>query len=350
MKRLWTALLLALALALALTPAALARGLAEDKVIVGDNYTLSEGETIDGNLIVLGGNVEVEAGAEITGNLVIFGGNVTLSGRVSEDVVVFGGNADLRSTAVVEGELITSGGSISREAGSEVRGSETQSFGPDFPLRPIVVTPEMPGPLDFLLNLVFRAVQALVLAVVVAVLALLVALLLPEQTARVSAAMATAPILSGFLGLLTLIAVPVLAALVALITLLCLSPVSLIALIVYVAALVFGWLALGALVGERLAGALKLRGLSPIVATALGAFLVTGLVHGLGALPFGGDALSGLLQVVLGALGLGAVTLTRFGTQPYVPGGVAPAAPMAPPPPAPPPPPVMPETPAEPSI
>jgi hypothetical protein len=113
-----------------------------------------------------------------------------------------------------------------------------------------------------------------------------------------------------------------------------LSPVSLIGLLVYTVALLFGWLALGARIGDRLAGALRLRGLSPIVAAALGAFLITLVVHGIGLFPLVGGLLSGLVQVVLASIGLGAVTLTRFGTQPYL---ASPPAPASPPPPGEPP-------------
>lgn len=336
MKKLLSAVALALVALLALAPAAWARSLAEDKVVIGDSFTLSDGEVVDGNLIVLGGSVTVEDGAEVAGDTAVFGGNVTLGGTVQGDLVVFGGNAELLSTAVVEGELVTSGGSITREAGSEVQGGETQSLGPRFWDRPFVNVPSTPGPLDLFINFLWDGVRTVIVAFVVAVLALLVALLLPEQTGRVSAAIATAPIQAGFLGLLTLVAVPVLAGVLALVTLLCLSPVSLVALIAYAVALLFGWLALGALIGERLAAALKLRGLSPILAAAAGTLLVTLVVNGIGLLPFVGWLLGGLANLVLSSIGLGAVVLTRFGMRPYFAGAAAPAMSTPPLPPEPP--------------
>jgi hypothetical protein len=201
MRKLLTAFTLALVLVLMSASAVLAGDLADDKVVVGDDYTLAEGERIDGNLIVLGGNVIVEDGGTVDGNLVVFGGDVTLSGAVTQDMVVFGGSADLSSTAVVEGELVTSGGSISREPGSEVKGGETEGVGPRFG-PPFNLVSRTPGPLDFFINFVWDSFRVLLTAVTVAVLALLVTLLLPDQTARVSAAIATAPVLSGFLGLL----------------------------------------------------------------------------------------------------------------------------------------------------
>ena len=336
MKKLLLAAVLALTAGLLWAPAALARNLADDQVVVGESYTLGAGQIINGNLIVLGGNATVEAGAEVTGNVVVFGGNVSLAGRVDQDLVVFGGNADLLSTAVVAGQLVTSGGSVSRAEGSEVRGGETQGVGPSLPWRSWVVTTAPTSPLDRLLAFLWNGLLTLVVAVVLSVLALLVVLLLPEPTARVSGAVAAAPVLSGGLGLLTLVAVPVLAVLLAVFTLLCLTPVSALVLLVYGVALLFGWLALGALLGERLAAALHWRSLSPVMAAGLGAFLLSLVVGIINLVPIMGPPLSFVAQLVLASIGLGAVTLTRFGTQPYLraspPAPAAPAAPLAPPP------------------
>jgi hypothetical protein len=101
-----------------------------------------------------------------------------------------------------------------------------------------------------------------------------------------------------------------------------------------VAAVLFGWVALGAIVGARLAPALKLGDLSPAVTGALGTFALTITVEILRLVP----CLGPLLAIGLASLGLGAVVLTRFGTQPYIyrPTPPAPPAPATPPqPPAP---------------
>lgn len=317
-KWLVTGLLVLLALG-GWAPAALARGRAEDKVVIGENFTLAAGQVLTGSLVVLGGNAEIAAGAEVTGQVVVFGGNVTLAGRVGQDLVIFGGNADLLNTGVVAGRLVTSGGSISRAEGSQVQGGETQS-----PAPPSAWTPRAAdspaGPLDQLLVFVWNGLRTLAVAGVTALLAMVVVLLLPEPTARVSGAIAAAPGLTGGLGLLTLIAVPVLALLLTALTLLCLSPISLLALLVYGVALVFGWLALGTLLGERLAAALRRPGLSPVLAAGLGTFLLSLLAGGLSLLPVIGGVLSGLTNSILLAIGLGAVTLTRFGARPYLAG------------------------------
>ncbi|MGH2521435.1 MAG: hypothetical protein ACRDH2_02925 [Anaerolineales bacterium] len=290
-----------------------------DKVIFGDNFTLGADETLNGDLVVLGGNVDIEEGATVAGNVVVLGGNVDIAGNVGEDVVVFGGNADLRDTAVVEGRLETVGGSISREEGATVKGGEGQGFNPGG-----FVEPRDSGPFG-----VFRPVirfygsvfSTFFVAVGAGLLALLVAAFWPEQTARVSAAVTTAPAASGGLGILTIIAVPILLAL-ATITI-CLSPVAFVGVIVFVAAILFGWVALGTIVGARMTAALKLYNLSPASSAALGTFLFTLVTHFLGAIP----CVGWIVPFLLAAIGLGAVTLTRFGTQPYFSNLPAPTTP-----------------------
>jgi hypothetical protein len=312
---------------------ALAAPFNPDEVVTGDDYTLEAGETLNGNLVVIGGTAIVEEGAVVTGQLVIFGGSATLSGTVEEDVVVFGGSLELTATAVVEGNLVRSGGSVRGEEGYEVRGSESQGFATP-PLN--IPTPVRPfaedsvwWPVRGLFNFIWQSMVALTTAIAAGLLALVIVLLLPEQTRRVSAAMLTAPILSGGVGLLTLIAVPALAVVLALATLLCFSPFSLLAMLIYGIALFFGWIAVGALLGERLAASTRWQNASPAVAAAAGAFLLTLVVSGLSVLP-GGEFLSSLMGLVVAAVGLGAVTLTRFGTQAYLPAPPTTPAPTMP--------------------
>ncbi len=312
-------------------PAVLASPFSPDEVVTGDDFTLKSGETLDGNLIVLNGSATVEERAVVTGQLVIFGGDVTLGGTVEEDVVIFGGRLKLTETALVKGSLVRSGGSVRGEAGYTVWDGEVQGFAaPPVPLpMPARAFAEdsVWGPVRSLIGFIWDALLALSSAVAAGLLALVVVLLLPEQTQRVSAAMLTAPVLSGGLGLLTLIAVPFLAAALALVTLLCFSPFSLLALLVYGIALFFGWIAVGALLGERLAASSRWQNVSPAIAAALGTFLLTLVISGLGVLP-GGELLSWVVGTMVAAVGLGAVTLTRFGSQPFL--AMPPTAPAPP--------------------
>jgi hypothetical protein len=329
-------LLGSLALPLALVRPAYAADCNEAETVFGGDYTLEGGETLEGNLVVMGGSVIIEEEATVECAVVVVGGSVDIAGHVGEDVAIIGGSVDLRSTAVVDGELTILGGAQSQEEGAEVKGGTSRGFGP------IIVRPriDLPGRFDVFnpaVQLATSVIGAFVGSTIVAMLALLVALFWPQQTARVSAAITSAPAASGTLGFLTLIAVPTVLVLVTLISLLCLSPLTFIGALVFVAAIIFGWLALGMLIGARLTAALNLRNLSPAVSAALGTFLLTLVAsvfdvmgNVVGWLAWWAECFAFVVPLILVCIGLGAVVLTRFGTQPYL--ANLPAQPPAPPP------------------
>ncbi len=333
MKRFWPVLTLALVAGLLLpglaaSPAA--AGLAvpaadcnNSHSVIADSYTLASGQQLDGNLVVFGGQATIAAGAIVNCRVVVMGGSLDLAGKVVQDVVVMGGDARLRSTAEIDGQLQTLGGTFTQDSGAQIKGGVGQGFnigsGPD---RPVVDNsiPLLAAVLSFYRTITRTFLGSLGLGL----LALLVVLFWPEQTARVRAAVTNAPGQSGALGLLTVVAGPVLMV-VATITV-CLIPIAFMAMVVFSAAVALGWIALGELVGLRLAGALKLVALSPAVATGLGTALLSLVVAAISWVP----CIGWVAPVILAAVGLGAVTLTRFGTRPYFP--ASPAAPSAPPP------------------
>lgn len=322
MKKFWPVFTLALVAALFIARPALAANCTDDHLVLGDNFSLATGQQLDSNLIVMGGNTTVAAGATVNCTVVVMGGNVEMAGTVTGDVVVLGGNAHLQSTAVVDGQLETFGGAISRDDGAQVKGGQSQGFGSNgngsgFPFRTDV---PVFGPV---LDLYQSILQSFFGSLALGLLALLVVLFWPEQTARVAATITNAPGASGGLGLLTIVAVPVLMVLAAIT--ICGLPLTFAAMILFSAALVFGWLALGQLVGQRLAGSLRLYNVTPAVAAALGTAILSLVMSAINWVP----CIGWVAPLVLASVGLGAVTLTRFGTQPYL--GPAPASPPAPP-------------------
>ncbi len=320
MNKILSAALIALVMPFAFVATAFANHCNTAQSVFGSSYTLASGQTLNSNLVIFGGNADINDGATVHCTIVVFGGNVDIAGTVDEDVVVMGGNVDLSSTAVVGGQIATMGGSTSRAEGAEVRGGETQGFG-NFPMRPVIV--DQFG----LFNPLWQMGTALFNAISLGLLALVVVLFWPDHTARVSAVITTSPGAAGGLGLLTLIAVPILLIFTAIT--ICLIPLTLVGALLYAMALVFGWMALGMVVGARLSAALNLHNLSPAVSAALGTALFT-LVSGiLQAIP----CVGWIVPTVLAAIGLGAVTLTRFGTRPYLMNMPMPPAPAAPPPP-----------------
>jgi hypothetical protein len=118
-------------------------------------------------------------------------------------------------------------------------------------------------------------------------------------------------LITGGLGLLTVVVTP-LVVLVMVITII-LIPVSLLGILLLAIMVVFGWIAIGAEVGHRLEAAFKTEWALPVTA-GLGTFLLTLVVDGIGQIV---PCVGWLVPSAVGLLGLGAVLLTRFGTQDY---------------------------------
>jgi hypothetical protein len=184
-------------------------------------------------------------------------------------------------------------------------------------------------------------VRDVVFALALAALGILLVVVFPQPTRRVMNAAQVAPAGSFGVGCLTLIVLPILFILLA-ITIIGI-PVALLEVFVAVAAGIFGWVAIGYLAGERILEGLKVREVVPIVAVVVGVFLLT-LINQVPCIGF-------IIGLLIGAIGLGAVVLTRFGTRtyPHTPAfAMLPAAPMNVAPSAPAPAPTVTPTPSQP--
>jgi hypothetical protein len=234
--------------------------LREDKVIIGDNFTLSSGDTLDGGLFLIGGNIIIEDGSRVQGDVLLIGGSINIDGTVEKTVSVIGGSVLLGDNAVVEGDVTTLAASLhsspsARIEGDVISGRGLQGFHLpgsiqiDRPLRidrPIF-------PFDFTPWWDFYGFLGRTLGL--AALAMVVVLIAPNASSRTAVAASSNPILAGGLGLLTVVvAIPLL--IITAITLIFL-PVSIIGLLILVVAVAFGWIALGLEIGKRTAGIFK---------------------------------------------------------------------------------------------
>lgn len=340
-KFLVIAILLALAVALILPGQVSAKGLLEDKVIFGESYTLNSGDSLSGNLTVVGGAVTVENGAYIEGDVFIMGGAVEIDGRVEGSISIMGGSVSLTDNAVIEGDINGLGGSLSRSEDARVIGSVNTNSWTSFRIRDVMPQVDL-TPVRLGYNQVWEVFRSIGSAFVLAALAMLVALLWPKPTERAAAALADQPVLAGGMGLLTAIVMPV--AVVILTVTIILIPAAIAAVILLALALLFGWTALGMELGKRIVAMFKVTW-HPALATGLGTLALSLVVSGLSIIPCIGWIFPALVPLV----GLGAVVITRFGTQVYPASSTAaapvvveavPAAPIPP----------EPATPAEPPV
>lgn len=303
-----------LALLLLPTRAARARSQAlEGRVIIGQNFTLKSGETLEGDLVVIGGQASIEAMSAVKGDVVILGGSLQLDGAVSGDAVVIGGTAALGKAATLSGDVITVGGSLQREAGAYIGGNVITNMPPPsiaLPKpAPVPTTPSAArrpswpdfGPLGRIVALFFQAVALSALAMV------LTALLHPQLDRAADAALKQ-PLIAGSLGLLTV----VLAALgsVILAVTLILIPVAMALVLALALAWLFGVVALGLALGEWITRAVH-RTWEPVLSAGAGAFVLVIVAGAVGSIP----CIGWLASVLIGLTGLGAAVMTAFGTR-----------------------------------
>lgn len=326
----------------------LAKGLEDGKVVFGNSYTLESGETLTGDLVVLGGAVEVQTDATVEGSVVVMGGSIKVNGTVEEDVVLIGGVIALGSEAVVEGDIVTVGGSLQQADGAEINGQIIDAVSPEFTinngtaLMPAIETLAAPKPprFDFNYNPLESALSVFAQAFLLALLAAVVVAFIPVPTQRVGQAVTSQPLVAGGLGCLTALVAPVALIFLGLLTFtVILAPLTLsligVGAIMLAVALIFGEMAIGLEVGQRLVKSFRAEWPLPLSA-AMGTFLTVLIVQAVGSLLwcFGWWA-----PMLLSILAMGGVIMTRFGTRaaapPVDPSGT-PAQVSAPEPPLPP--------------
>jgi predicted flap endonuclease-1-like 5' DNA nuclease len=310
--------LVVLLLAAAAAPMAFAQGITGDKVVMGDNYVLAAGETLDGNLAVLGGTAEIENGATVRGDVSVLGGSLEVDGTVTGNVTVLGGSTQLNESAVIEGDLANLAGSVRRAPGAVVRGDTFNGFAPGR-ITPRGTTPfwgsERGTPQSWFSRFINWQLGTIGSILLMGLLGLVLVLVAPRAVGRVASAAAVQPALAFGIGFLTLILGLLAGAL-----LLIACGLGLLVWLALVAATVLGWIGVALWLGQRLLKALSMRSASAVAQVLVGVVLITLLSR----LP----CIGWLFSIVFGSLALGAVVLTRFGTQDA--DTPRPAAPVAP--------------------
>lgn len=348
MKTYWKTLVLTLLVLVSFFPSrvvAAGNGVFDGQIIVGRSFALKSGETLSGDLAVVGGSVSIEQGAKVEGNIAVVGSMLRIDGEVTGDVAVVGSLANLGETAYVGGNVAVVGGSLQRAEGARVAGRVVgvvmsgAGWDGEVTILPME-SPAMPTPPELLeFPSLFRSVppisrdlwrgipEAFVKGVGFALLAMLLMLFLAQPAERVSQTLISRPVLTGAVGLLSIVVTPLLVVIMVM-TILLIPFIPIIAWAL-VAALLFGWISLGYGIGQRLALAFK-GDWHPSFAAGLGTFLLTISVFALTNIP-GVRCIGWVIPTLLAIAALGSVVLTMFGTRSY-PGPAQPSTPALPPP------------------
>jgi hypothetical protein len=303
-------LFIILFLALAWPQTAMAQGSDGDKFVLGGTYTLQSGETLDGNLFIFGGTATIEEGSQVTGDVLLAGGSLVVKGEIQGNIAATGGLIDLRDNAVVDGDVTAIAASLERDPSAVVKGKVNTNV-----TGPLQIT--TPGNIDIpnmRINTypIWRVFWYFLRSFLWAALAVLVVLFLPHQVEQAAETAVSQPLITGGLGLLTTVVLPILLV-VAAITIIGI-PVSLLGALLLVITWSFGVIVIGTEVGKRLAQLFSQEWALALEA-GVGTLLLTLVTNGLGLIP----CVGWIPAALVGMVGLGAVLLTRFGTQPYPP-------------------------------
>lgn len=293
-----------------------------DQFVMGGDYRLRDGDTLNGNLYIVGGSTYLENGSRVEGDVFMVGGSASIGGEVAGSISILGGSLTLQSAALVQGDINAVGGSLNEEPGSVVQGQHNSELPGNFRLDlprdittlPVAVTPSNPAS---------EALWALLQSLMVGVLAAVVFLALPKPASRVTHTIVAQAAMSGLAGVLTLIAFPfAIGLLVVTMATIILIPFSLVAILLVsfglVAACIYGYVAFGYFLGQRFAQQIGQDWAAPVQA-GVGAMAVTFTLRLLGLVPGIGGCIDGVLSAVIGMIGLGAVVLSFFGTRSYPP-------------------------------
>lgn len=288
-------------------PAAMAQGFDGDRVVLGENYTLRSGEVLDGNLAILGGTAQIEPDATVRGDVTVAGGVLTVDGRITGNLSLMGGTVRLNETAVVEGDLASFAGSVERATGAEVRGDYFSGLRTPSRMDPAPVIPDFPGsettPRSWLSRFISWQLGTIGSILLMGLLGIVLVLVAPRAVGRVASATAVQPALTFGVGFLTLV-VGSLAGAILLIA----CGLGLLVWLALIAAGILGWIGVALWLGQRMLGALRLHTASATGEVLAGVVAITLLAR----LPWCFGWLAWLIFV---SWGLGAVVVTRFGTQ-----------------------------------
>jgi cytoskeletal protein CcmA (bactofilin family) len=341
-----TFILFFLVIVLAANLAAPASAARLEKRITGGTFTLKSGETLNEDLDILGGTVILEEGSTLNGNIQLVGatvtaagtiigdihvaggiitleessylegdittaGSVTVAGEMVGDIQATGGVVNLESTAQIEGDVTTNWAVLNQASGATVSGDVTEHNRDTLVIPGLPGIPEIPLPrYSFTNNPFWSALWFLVRVFIFSAMAVLLAMFFPRSLERTAQAAVSQPLVSGGLGVFTVMIAP-LVVIILLVTIL-LIPAALIGIFLLGVMLILGWIALGYETGRRMAQLLHQEWATPLSA-GLGTLLLTFVLSSIAYIP----CLGWIPGFAAGMVGLGAVALTIFGTRDY---------------------------------
>lgn len=269
-------------------------------LITEGNHTLSG--TTFGDLVIVGGDAILESGATLEGSAHLLAGQLRVDGEIRGDVSLMGGELALGPEAHIAGDLNVGTGQLSGLDQDAVDGKVNTGSGMQLPDKP---TAQPQNPAGTLLRWL---ISGLVLGLVAAAMERY----LPRPVSHISeAALRHLPV-SLSMGIL--VGITGLSLLVLLAYSILLIPVALLGLAILGLSVIYGWLACGIALGRWFREHLKI-GVGPYWAIFGSTFIFVLFLNVMTAIP----GIGGIFGIMVAAIGLGSVFLTRFGLRRFIP-------------------------------
>ena len=274
------------------------------QLLTGDVYILKNHEKIDGNISGIGTTLIIEEGAMVMGDISLVASNLEVNGRVAGDINLFAGTSTINDTAIVTGSINQIFNQTNTTAQALVNGEiNTYVFpasGDENFSKGLLNALSWIKPSHWISLQIARVLVLVIISIMAAFL-----FNLPNR--RVIRALHNNPVVAWGVGIITQFFVPIIA--LVLIVTICLSPIGIIAVLALVVCILWGWAALSLIVGERLDIWLKFDW-SDEATAVVGAILTGVIISAISLVP----CIGFLFNMLLSAVGLGGVILSRFGT------------------------------------
>lgn len=284
------------------------QGLVCEKLKVGGSYTLQEQQNLTGNLCLIGGVGNLEAGSFVDGDALLIGGTLHINGTITGSVKALAGVVELEENGQVRGDVILLGsqdfGMDPAMINGEVRHYPSAFFTNIIPSSVRYSPSALFGPIW---NLVWLPIRSLLWVG----LAFLIYLLFPKILERIGQTAFQQFLPSAGIGSGTVV-IGILASVFLTLTIICI-PFSILILLAFLVAWLVGTISLGRELGIRMEKLFNQRW-TRWVSLGVGVFCLTLFLN---AFTLAIPVIGWLFKIFVGAVGLGAVILTRFGSQAY---------------------------------
>lgn len=245
------------------------------------------------DLVKIGGSVVVEEG-EVVKDAVAVGGSVTVRGEVTNDAVAVGGSVMVEPGAIVRGSAVSVGGEVRQAEDAVIEGGITEVSG--------FIPEEVFGDIGRNWPAVFAGMRIVTFIGFLA-LALVAIALFGGTFGAIAGEAMRHPLQNGLWGLLALVLIPPVLVLLA-ISIIGIPFIPLV-IVLIVCDIVVGYIAMGLLIGERVASAFH----KPDIGKVLAALIGLTLLWAVGWVPF----LGWLVQVVAVLVGFGSTLVLLRG-------------------------------------